>query len=224
MQPQELFDKIRMAVVEGKEDEAVKLARQVVEEGVNPTEAMDNGFLKGVQEVGRLYQEGRYFLSDLVATADTMRSAMEIIQPELDKLAFSQEAKGTIIIATVQGDIHDIGKTIVASMLRSAGFDVFDLGYDVPNDVILSTVEDENAEILALSALLTTTMSEQENLINLLKKAGLRNKVKVIVGGAPVSKEWAEKIGADAYGENAIEAVEIVKSLMEGNYRFPDEE
>lgn len=211
----ELFDKMRMAVVEGEEEEARILAEKALEEKADLTAAMEEGFLKGLKEAGELYANGEYFLPDLVCSADAMKAALSVLDPELKKIsAKSIGSKGKIIIATVQGDIHDIGKTIVASMLTASGFDVEDLGADVKNEKIIESVKEKKPDIVALSALLSTTMEEQKNVISLLQAEGLRKSVKVIVGGAPVSKEWADKIGADGYSDNAAEAVKLAVSLL----------
>lgn len=214
-----IIEEMRVAVLDGEEDEAVELAKKVLEEGRNPLEAVDNGFLKGIQEAGALYEEGEYFLPDLVCSADAMKAALEILNPELEKLSGSIKERGKVVVATVQGDIHDIGKTIVAAMLTANGFNVIDLGADVKNEMVIDAVKKNNADIVALSALLTTTMEEQKNIIQMMESEGIRSKVKVMVGGAPVNKEWADKIKADGYTDNAIEAVSLAKELIANSFK-----
>lgn len=209
-----VLEKMKEAVLDGDEDEAIELAQKVLEENLNPIKSMDEGFLKGIQEAGALFEEGEYFLPDLVCSADAMKAAFEILSPELEKLSGSNESAGKVVIATVQGDIHDIGKTIVAAMLTANGFDVIDLGADVKNEKVIETLKENDADIVALSALLTTTMEEQKSIIQILEAEDMRSKVKVMVGGAPVNKEWADKINADGYADNAIEAVAIAKKLV----------
>lgn len=209
-----LYELMRSAVLEGDEEKASQLALQVAQSGLDPVMAMEEGFLKGLQAAGELYQQGEYYLPDLICSAEAMKTALNILKPSIDCNRQQGENRKKIIMATVQGDIHDIGKTIVASMLTAAGFEVIDLGADVQNEKIIETVQQEKPDFLGLSALLTTTMEEQKNIIHLLEKNGLRKNVKVIVGGAPVSKQWADKIGADGYGENAIEAVKLVNSFF----------
>ncbi len=216
MNKEELLKKMYQSVVDGEEDDSRDLAEQAVTGGMNPIEAMDEGFLKGIQEAGRLYEAGEYYLPDLVCSADAMKTALAVLQPELDKLVDRKKALGKVVAATVQGDIHDIGKTIVVSMMIAAGFEVIDLGADVPSEEIIETARKEEADFICLSALLTTTMDEQRVLIEMLKEKGLRDRIKVLVGGAPVSREWAERIGADGYGDTAVDAVASAKRLING--------
>jgi len=211
---EELFDKMRTAIVEGEEDDAKELALKALADKVDLLKAMDEGFIKGIQEVGELFGQGKLYLPELVCAADAMKAALDILNPQLKKLAGGMRSKGKVVILTVQGDIHEIGKTIVVSMMSASGFEIHDLGTNVKNEEVVKAVKELKPDILGLSALLTTTMEEQRNIINLLVKEGYRDKVKIIVGGAPVSLEWAEKIGADGYAADAVEAVKLAAELL----------
>jgi corrinoid protein of di/trimethylamine methyltransferase len=167
-----------------------------------------------MQVVGDRFESGDYFIPDLMMAAEAMKAAMELFEPALVERHEQRHVLGTVVIGTVEGDIHEIGKSLVATMLGAAGFQVHDLGVDVPASRFINQVQQTDANVVGLSALLTTTMRNQEAVIEALKEAGLRDKVKVIIGGAPASTEWAETIGADAYAENANEAVEVVKQLL----------
>lgn len=210
----ELLDQMRITVLNGEADTAVSLAKEALSAKMDLIQVMEEGFLKGIQEAGQLYADGEYFLPDLVCSADAMKSALAVLEEELKLAKESIPAKGKILLATVQGDVHDIGKTIVGSMLTAAGYTVVDLGADVPNEEVLAAVDRIGPDILGLSALLTTTMMEQANLIRMLEDTGRRNQVKVIVGGAPVTLDWAKKINADGYSGDAISAVAMVKELL----------
>ncbi len=209
-----MYEEMKIAVLEGDEELAVELAEKALEGKEDLVQVMNEGFLKGIQEAGELYSEGEYFLPDLVCSAEAMKSALAIINPELKKSPDGIVSSGKAVIATVQGDIHDIGKVIVGAMLTAAGYEVTDLGADVPNIDVIEAVKEIKPDVLGLSALLTTTMEEQRNIIIMLEKENLRDEVRVIVGGAPVTQKWADKINADGYSEDAISAVELVKSLL----------
>lgn len=210
----ELLDRMRAAVLDGEEEEAIALAKQALADKLDLKVVMDEGFLKGIQEAGQLFAAGTYYLPDLVCSADAMKSALAILDVELKRPASGFVSKGKIVMTTVQGDVHDIGKIIVGAMLTANGYEVFDLGVDVPNEEVLEAVVKIKPDILGLSALLTTTMAEQKNIIDALKASGTRNDVKVIVGGAPVTHEWANKINADGYSDDAISAVALVNQLL----------
>lgn len=210
----ELFEKMKVAVLEGEEDEAIALAKQALAEQMDLKTVMDEGFLKGIQEAGQLFSDGEYYLPDLVCSADAMKSALAVLDVELKKPASGFVSRGKVIMTTVQGDVHDIGKIIVAAMLTANGYEVFDLGVDVPNEEVLEAIEAIKPDIVGLSALLTTTMVEQKNILDALKTSRKRNNVKVIVGGAPVTHEWANKIGADGYSDDAISAVALVNEML----------
>lgn len=210
----DVFESMRIAVLEGEEEEAVILANRVLDEKLDLVEAMNKGFLQGIKEAGDKYQSGEYYLPELVCSADAMKAALEILAPELRNNSSEVTSKGLIVIATVQGDVHDIGKLIVAAMLTAAGYDICDLGADVPNEKIIETVKELKPQVLGMSALLTTTMEEQKNVIELLEQENIRDGLKVIVGGAPVNSRWAEQIHADGYSDNAIDAVKLVSKLL----------
>ncbi len=212
----ELYESMRDSILDGDEELAAELAESSLKNNLDLTKVMNEGFLKGIQEVGELYQAGEYFLPELVCSADAMKAALEILTPALkNSSGFDEITKGRIVIATVEGDVHDIGKKIVTAMLTAAGYDVFDLGVDVPADQIIRAVAERKPDILGLSAMLTTTMQEQKNIITLLEDENLRNQVKVMVGGAPVSGRWAEMIHADGYSDSAVDAVKLAAQLLE---------
>jgi 5-methyltetrahydrofolate--homocysteine methyltransferase len=165
-----------------------------------------------MEVVGEKYERNEYFLAELIMAGETMKEGMKTLEPHLK--AGELKRVGKVVIGTVRGDLHDIGKNIVATLLSAAGFDVIDLGVDVPPEKFVEAVKENSPDIVGMSALLTTTMVEMEDIIKELKKAGLRDKVKVIIGGAPITREYAEKIGADAAARDAVEGVNICKSWM----------
>ena len=211
----ELFETMKNAVLEGDENLAADLAKSALEKDMDLSKVMNEGFLKGIQEAGDLYQAGDYFLPELVCSADAMKVALEILAPALKNASGDiVTTRGKVVLATVQGDVHDIGKMIVGAMLTAAGYEIHDLGSDVPNEKVIEAVKESKPDILGLSALLTTTMEEQKNIINTLVQNNLRDDLKVIVGGAPVSAKWAEMIHADGYSDNAMDAVKLVTRLL----------
>ena len=211
----ELFETMKNAVLEGDENLAADLAKSALEKDMDLSKVMNEGFLKGIQEAGDLYQAGDYFLPELVCSADAMKVALEILAPALKNASGDiVTTRGKVVLATVQGDVHDIGKMIVGAMLTAAGYEIHDLGSDVPNEKVIEAVKESKPDILGLSALLTTTMEEQKNIINTLVQNNLRDDLKVIVGGAPVSAKWAEMIHADGYSDNAMDAVKVVTRLL----------
>jgi 5-methyltetrahydrofolate--homocysteine methyltransferase len=219
-----LLDELRKNVVLGRanKDEdlyeemlghpgVVELTEQCIEERVPLKDILHKGLIDSMDEVGEKYESGQYYLPDLIASADAMIAGMKVLKPHL--LEEHIEARGKVIIATVEGDEHDIGKNLVIIMLRAAGFAVTDLGTRVPAGKIVEAVCEHKPDLLGLSALLTSTMPHMKEVIEELKKQNLRDNVRVMVGGAPVSREFADSIGADAYGEDAFEAVERAKEL-----------
>lgn len=214
MEPMELYEIMRKSVLEGEEEEAVKWANVALEEGLPPQEIMDQGFLVGIRQAGELYEQEEYFLPDLVCAADAMKAALEVLDEALKKAGTQEVGGKTVMLATVQGDVHDIGKTIVGAMMTANGWNLVDLGQDVPNEEVIQAVEEKRPDILGLSALLTSTMEEQKEVIRLLQEKGLRSQIKVLVGGAPVNQEWADRIGADGYAESAVSAVKLAQELM----------
>ncbi len=202
------------AVLKGDKNAAADLARTAMDKGYETLDVIENGFSKGIRQAGDLWEKGDYFLPELAFSAEAMKTAMNLLQPALLKLSEEGHGKGRVVIGTIQGDIHDIGKTLVATMLAANGYTVVDLGADVPHEQFLSEIESKNPKLLCMSALLTTTMSGQGYIIEQLKKKGLRDNIKVIVGGAPTNTTWAEEIGADGFAENAVEAVRLAQALL----------
>jgi len=214
MEQRELYKKISQSVLQGEIEEARELAKKVLEMQINPLEAINEGYVKGMDEVGRLYQAGECFLPELISASEAMKAALKILDPVLQSQKSERKVLGRVVLGTVEGDIHDIGKSIVGSMLVATGFEVVDLGVNVSAEKFLDTLKEVKPDILGLSALLTTTMPNQKKVIEALEEAKERQNVKVIVGGAAVTKKWAMEIGADAYGEDAIAAVTIAKKFL----------
>ncbi|MCP4424676.1 MAG: cobalamin-binding protein [Chloroflexi bacterium] len=211
---QELFQAMTQSIIEGEAEDAERLAQQAIAEGVNPLDAINKGFVLGLDEVGEQFGCGAMFLPDLVLAAEAMKTAVAILEPELARLGAVRQILGKVVIGTVEGDIHDIGKTLVATMLSASGFQVYDLGVNVPIAAFAEKAREVSADIVGVSSLLTTTMVRQRNVIEALDDMGLRPGVKVMVGGAPVTREWVTEIGADGYSEDAIGAVNIAKQLV----------
>ncbi len=214
MANERLFEEMTNAVIAGVPDKARELANEVLRAEIDPLVAIEKGFKPGMDIVGEGFAKGELFIPDLMMSGEAMKAAITTLEPELQKRKQELKTLGKVVIGTVQGDIHEIGKTLVATMLSANGFEVHDLGVDVSPLRIVDAVREVNADVVGLSALLTTTMLNQEAVILTLKEAGLRDRVKVIIGGVPTSPEWASEIGADAYAENATEAVEVVKGLV----------
>lgn len=210
-----LFAKAKQSIVERDGQTAVDLARQGLDEGISGIELLDQGFLPGITEVGELFGSGRMFLPELIQAGQTMEKVVTEINASLVG-GQSKGDKGKVLIATVEGDVHDIGKTIVVSIFKANGFEVKDIGRDVSNQKIIEEAEKFGADIIGTSALLTTTMVQQKNLEELLRKEGLREKYKTIIGGAPVTQRWARRIGADAYSQDASDGVKKVLELLKG--------
>jgi len=202
------------AVVAGDVEKSELIAKKCVELKLNHLEVINKGIIEPLREIGDKFGRGEIFLSELIMSAEAAKAAMEVIVPEIRKGEKKVGYLGRVVIGTVAGDIHDIGKNIVAALLTAEGFEVIDLGVDVPTEKFIDKVRELKPDILGLSALLTTTMPVQREVIEALKKAGLRDSVKVMVGGAPVTAEWAQEIGADAYGADALDAVKKAKQLL----------
>jgi 5-methyltetrahydrofolate--homocysteine methyltransferase len=201
------------AVISGDRDKAVQLAMEAVNTGINPEEIITKGLQLGMMTVGEKFSSGEYFLPDMLMAARAMKSALEVLQPLLAKSGLP--TLGRVVIGTVQGDMHDIGKNVVATFLGGSGFEVYDLGLNVSAQQFVNAVREKKADILGLSALLTTTMPTMGQTIKDLEKAGLRSRVKVIVGGAPVTAEFARFIGADAHARDGGEAIPVCKKLVQ---------
>ncbi len=210
-----MLEKMARAIIDGQRAEAESLAREAVKNSLDLLEVVEKGFVPGIQKVGELWEKGDYFLPELISSAESMKAAMAVLQPELRRAKIDAPSKGKAVIGTVEGDIHDIGKNLVASMLQAHGFEVYDLGADVKLGKFIDRAQETGADFVCLSALLTTTMLGQRRLIEMLKASNLREKFRVLVGGAPVTQKWADDIGADGYAENAIGAVKVALRLME---------
>ena len=212
MSKEEIFKAAQKAINEYNASEAKEVAERGIAEGIEPMELMSKGFIPGISQVGDRFAQGECFLPELIQAADAMRIATEVINAAIP--AGEQRRKGKIVVGTVEGDIHDIGKTIVVSLLKANGFEVYDLGRDIATEKFIEKAEEVGADIIGTSALLTTTMEGQRKLEQALKKAGLKGKYKTMIGGAPVTQRWADRIGADAYAEDAGEAVKKAKQLL----------
>jgi corrinoid protein of di/trimethylamine methyltransferase len=202
------------SILDGDSDIAIALAKQAVETGIDPLDAISKGFVLGVNQVGENFASGQAFLPELVMAGEAMKAAVATLEPEMQKRGTTRQVFGKVVLATVEGDIHEIGKTLVGTMLSASGFQVYDLGVDVPSARIIEKVKEVDADLVGLSALLTTTMVKQKEVIEELDKLGLRKKVKVMVGGAPVTRDWVQRIEADGYSEDAIGAVGLAKKLV----------
>jgi corrinoid protein of di/trimethylamine methyltransferase len=211
----QLFAAMRQSVIDGAPDTAAALAAQAVEAGIPPLDAISRGYVPGMHTVGEQFAQRSMFLPDMMASAEAMRAAMNVLEPELKKSGAQRPMAGTVVLGTTRGDIHEIGKTLVGTLLAANGFQVHDLGVDVSGEQFAAKAREVSADIVGVSALLTTTMKNQKGVIEALERAGLRNSVKVIVGGAPVTRRWADEIGADGYAPDAVSAVALVQSLME---------
>lgn len=213
MKNEDLYLQMREAIVEGDGARAGRLAGEAVKAGLDLLEVIEKGYVPGIQRVGELWEQGEYFLPELISGAEAMKAAMSALEPELQRSRLQVRTGGKVVIGTIEGDIHDIGKNLVSSMLQAGGFEVFDLGADVKLERFIEKAESVGADFICLSALLTTTMVNQKRLVALLKERNVRKRYKVLVGGAPASQKWADEAGADGYAENAVAAVKLAKSL-----------
>ena len=209
----ELLGAARQAVLDGDEDAAERIANDGLAAGFPPLEMIDGGFVAGIREAGDLWEEGEFFLPELVTAAQAMKKAMAVLQPALSAGQVSSSL-GKVVIGTVQGDIHDIGKTLVATLMAANGFAVLDEGADVPVERFVARAKEEGADLVCASALLTTTMTRQKELADALDAAGFGGKL--MVGGAPVTARWAEQIGAAGHADNAVAAVDVARKLVGG--------
>lgn len=210
----ELFQKLYQSVIDGEKESAVALAEQALDQGIDPLSCINEGLTKGIQKVGELFNDGEYYLPQLIMGAEAMKGAMAILEPALVSNQ-KREVVGRVVVGTVEGDLHEIGKTLVGTMLAANGFQVTDIGVNNSSEEFIGAIRDVNADIVGASALLTTTMVQQKKLIEDLEQAGLREKVKVMVGGAPVTERYAKEIGADGFAEDAISAVDIAFGLVD---------
>lgn len=209
------MEELAKSVLSFDADEVFSAIRKALGMGINPVEIIEDGLARGLRDVGERFEREELFLTHLVAAGEAVKRGIdELLKPELLRRGTERQTFGKVVLGTVAGDIHDIGKNIVAALIFAAGFDVYDLGKDVPTTKFVEKAREVGADIVGLSALLSTALPVQREVIDALAAAGLRDKMKVIVGGAPATAEWAEKIGADGYAENAIAAVRLVKLLL----------
>ena len=207
------YNEISEAIVNLNKEEALKLAQRAVSENMNLLEVIEKGYGDGIRRIGDLWEDGDFFLPELMLGGTIMQESLAVLLPYLKEHG-DNLSSGTVVIATIEGDIHSIGKTIVATMLSANGYEVYDLGADIPAEKIIETAIEKKADVIGISALLTTTMFGQKKVIEMLESKGIRQNFKVILGGAPVTNSWVEESGADGYADNAIEAVKLVKELI----------
>jgi len=210
----DLFSAMRQSIMDGMVDTASALAQQALSSGIPPLDAINNGYVPGMHSVGDQFGQGKMFLPDMMASAEAMRAAMAVLDPALKKLGTERTMEGVVVLGTTKGDIHEIGKILVGTLLTAHGFRVHDLGVNVSSEKFAAKALEVNADIVGVSALLTTTMRGQKSVIEALEKAGLRRRIKVMVGGAPVTRRWAEEIGADGYAKDGMSAVALTRVLM----------
>ncbi|HUC29379.1 MAG TPA: corrinoid protein [Candidatus Acidoferrum sp.] len=213
--PGDTFLAMRQSIVDGAPDTASTLAQEAVAAGVAPLDAINDGYVPGMQAVGEQFAKGQMFLPDMMASAEAMRAAMAVLDPELKKLGAERTMAGVVVLGTTKGDIHEIGKILVGTLLTAHGFRVHDLGVDVSGEKFAEKAREVNADIVGVSALLTTTMRNQKDVVQAIEKAGLRSQIRIMVGGAPVTRRWAEEIGADGYAKDAMSAVTLAQELIQ---------
>jgi corrinoid protein of di/trimethylamine methyltransferase len=209
-----LFEAMRQSVVDGDADRAAALAQEALDAGVDPLAAIDDGYVRGIREVGEGFRCGDLYLPDMMLAARAMQRAVAVLEPRMLEQATQRHVLGRVVLGTVKGDIHEIGKNLVSMMLTANGFEVHDLGVDVTPERFVEKAQEVGADIVGVSALLTTTMTGQRTIVEALAEAGMRPRVKVMVGGAPVTRAWADEIGADGYGEDAVGAVTLARELV----------
>jgi corrinoid protein of di/trimethylamine methyltransferase len=214
MSNEDLYKQLADSVVDMDEEESVRLSKQAVSDEVDAYEAIDKGLAKGMEQAGKLFEEEEYFVPEIIICSDAMNAGIEILKPHLK--AGSAVVRHRAVIGVIEGDTHDIGKNLVRIMLESAGFDIFDLGRDVPPQVFVDKALENQAELILMSSLMTTTMDAMEEVIKILKTRGIREKFRVAVGGGPISQAFADRIGADGYSKNAAEAVRLCNTLVAG--------
>ncbi|MBU3100528.1 MULTISPECIES: corrinoid protein [Clostridium] len=210
---EELYKKLADTVVNMEEEETVEICEQVISENLDAYEAIVNGLSEGMDQAGKLFDEEEYFVPELLLCSDAMYAGLDVLKPHLK--AKDNKDKQKVIIGVVEGDTHDIGKNLVKIMLETAGFDIIDLGRDVPPSVFVEKAKEEKAKIIVISTLMTTTMEGMSEVIEILNKENIRENFKVMIGGGPISQVYADKIGADGYSVNAAEAVKLAKRLVQ---------
>ncbi len=213
MEKSEWLEKAAQSILDTDEESAKEIAQKSLEAGMDPLEMINEGFAKGIRKMGDLFDRGEVFLPGLIVAADAMVGAVKILEKALPKDKREKKA-GVIVIGTVEGDIHDIGKGIISTMLRVYGYEVHDLGRDVPIEDFVAKAQEVNADVVGSSAMMTTTQIGQKKLEEALKKAGLRNKIKTMVGGAVATDHWAKRIGADFFGESPQDTIEKLKQIL----------
>ena len=209
---EELLKKLSDGVVEMEEDDVAEAAQEYLDAGYPAFDGIMEGLVDGMNRASQLYEEEEYFVTDVLLCSDAMYAGLDILRPYLPEVANDDKITG--VIGVVEGDTHDIGKNLVKIMLETAGFNMIDLGRDVPLQQFVDTAKEQNADFVCMSTLMTTTMGGMETVLHLLEEAGIRNKVKVMIGGGPISQKFADKIGADGYSQNAVEAVKLAKRLL----------
>jgi len=217
--PHDTLSAMRQSIIDGAPDTASTLAQEAVASGMPPIDAINNGYVPGMHDVGEQFARGQMFLPDMMASAEAMRAAMAVLDPELKKLGTQRAMAGVVVLGTTKGDIHEIGKILVGTMLTAHGFQVHDLGVDVAGEKFAAKARELKADIVGVSALLTTTMRNQKSVVGALEKEGLRSQVRIMVGGAPVTRRWADEIGADGYAKDAMSAVTLAQELMQQKLR-----
>jgi corrinoid protein of di/trimethylamine methyltransferase len=215
MEKQQILENLATGIIEGDEDLVRENAQLALDTQMDPLEAVDEGLSKGMAVVGERFESGEAYLPDLLMAAEAFKAAMGILEPEIEAQKKDIAKKGTVLVGTVKGDLHNIGKNIVATVLETNGFDVVDIGVDRSALDFIEEAAKARADVLALSSLMTTTMPSQREVIETLEEMNLRDRYYVIVGGGPVTQEWADDIGADGYGDSAVDAVSIVKQLLD---------
>ena len=214
MDKKQLMENIVRSIIDGDQVKAQEYAREALNINIDPLEVVESGFSRGMAIVGESFERGESYLPELLMAAATFNAAMEILEPEIEAQNKEIAKAGTVLLGTVKGDVHDLGKNIVAMVLETNGFSVVDIGVDVPSLNFIEEAKNVKADVIALSSLMTTTMPAQREIIEILKEKNLRDEYFVIVGGGPVSEEWAERIGADGFGKTAVDAVELIKRLL----------
>lgn len=211
-----IFEDLRNAIVELDEDKAIKGAKDSIDQGIDPLDSVENGLSPGMKIVGDKFDKMEVYLPELILAGKTFNAALKILEPEIAKAGKNRKSSGTVVIGTVKGDIHTIGKEIVAMLMKVRGFEVHNLGENVSMSTFINKAVEVNADIIGMSSLLTTTMPRQKEVIDFIKEKGVRDQFIIMVGGGPVNQEWAQEIGADGYAETAEQAIALAEELIAG--------